>query len=147
MPAPTLPLRSARSPPRALPPGILLACRAPGQGICEFAHIGFFAPAWAAPQLLAASPELHRRCTWPACLRATDRSLPHECSARVTQPGRPLAGGRSRLIAPAASGGRSGVWGDAAQDLVEDRGALLSCRRRVAGSRDVERALVERADE
>src|SRR5262245_7237183 len=49
--------------------------------------------------------------------------------------------------ASAASGSRSGVWGDAAQDLVEDRGALLSCGRRVAGSRDVERALVERADE
>jgi hypothetical protein len=44
-------------------------------------------------------------------------------------------------------GCQSGVWGDAAQDLVEDRGALLPRRRRVLGLRDVERAFVERADE
>src|SRR6516225_7595480 len=43
--------------------------------------------------------------------------------------------------------GPSGAAGDAVQDPVKDRGALLAGRRGILGARDVERAFVEGADE
>jgi len=58
-----------------------------------------------------------------------------------------LPGGEPGIGKTSVAHGRSGVGGEAAQDSVEDRGALLAGRGRVLGPGHVERALVKRADE
>src|SRR5215469_7601082 len=68
-------------------------------------------------------------------------------SASATEPCSPGTTVRARMALTVADNLSGPSAGDAVQDPVKDRGALLPGLRRVLGSRDVERALVEGADE